>query len=76
MNLNDFHNSLLLAVGRLGRGVVKLYMGFEFLSISNKFNLENYLSISILLFKGLLLFGFLNFDAQNTLNLFSYKFFN
>ena len=76
MLLNDFHNSLLFAVGILGTGVVKSYVGFEFLSISNKFNLENYLSISILLFKGLLLFGFLNFDAQNTLNLFSYKFFN
>ena len=38
-----FHNSLLLAVGRLDSGVVKLYGGFEFLSISNKFNLEIYL---------------------------------
>ena len=43
MHLNDFHNSLLLAIGRLGKGVVKLYVGFEFLSISNKFNLEIYL---------------------------------
>ena len=54
MHLNDFHNSLLFAVGILGTGVVKSYVGFEFLSISNKFNLEIYLYRSTLFFRSLI----------------------
>ena len=54
MHLNDFHHSLLLAVGILGSGVVKSNVGFEFLSISNKFNLEIYLYRSTLFFRSLI----------------------
>jgi len=50
----NFHNSLLLAIGILGSGVVKSYVGFEFLSIANKFNLEIYLSRSTLFFRSLI----------------------